>query len=159
MADKLKFTTVTLISFSRKASGGKALFATAITDAIAKAMGWTDIPECATSASLEGELSATEVELVPKDTALARHAMTLDTSKVGKFELVRKEIEGKKNKGHRQELQFSVWFPDVRGARKLEEYMLTAGKSTMSISYEKQAQQDNLPGTEPADDKQGKIVN
>lgn len=152
--EKLTFPTVTLLSFSRKPTGGKAVFSGSVTTAVARAMEWTDIPECATSAALDGELSATQVELVPKDEALRRHAIILDTSKVAKFELVRREIEGKKGKGHRQELQFSVWFPDVKGARKLEEYMLTCGKSTLSVSYQKQAQQADLPGAAVKEDLQ-----
>jgi threonyl-tRNA synthetase len=99
-----------------------------------------------------------ERKLLPKEEALKRHAIALDTNKVAKFELVRREIEGKKGKGHRQELQFTVWFQDIKGARKLEEYLLTCGKSTLSISYTKQPQQADLPGVEANPNEQGELA-
>ena len=152
MPDKLTFPTVTLLSFTRKPTRGTAKLSGSVTAAISKAMGWTDIPECATSTSLEGELDVSLAMLTPKDKALERHAVDLDCSKVSKFQLVRRELEGKKGKGYRQELHFVVWFSDPNGARKLEQYMLAAGKSTLVISYTKQAVQADLPGTSLKDE-------
>ena len=84
--------------------------------------------------------------------------MQIKTQKIGKFETVRLEIEGTKSgKGHRTELRLTVWYTDAKGARLLEEYIQTAGKSSLSVSYEKQAQQADLPGVEKDDDAQGSL--
>jgi hypothetical protein len=50
---------------------------------------------------------------------------------------VRLEVKGKRGVGHRTELRFNVTTGDLKGARKLEEYFLVAGKSQLKISYEK----------------------
>ena len=158
MSEKLTITSVTLLTFKRDLKGGGADFSSSITQAVRKIMGWTEIPECYSGGSLDGDLAATVITLTPNDEALKRHAIDLDTTKVHKFEVVRLELEGKKGKGFRFELRFHVKFSDVKGCRKLEEYMLTAGKSTMVVSYEKQAVQADLPGTEVAADAQGDLV-
>ena len=107
------------------------------------------MPECLTGASLDGELAATVIVLTPKDESLKRHEMQLDVSKVNGFKTIRLELEGKRGVGHRTELRFLAHFSDVKGAAKLEAYMMTAAKSRVIISYTKQAQQSSLPGTEP----------
>ncbi len=157
MSEKLTFTGVELLGFSRDSEGGKAKFSSSLTSAVIKKMGWGEIPEFVTGTSLEGELAAISVELVPKEQELQRHQIQLDTRQVSKFLTVRLELEEKKGKGHRTELRFTVTFQDPKGARKLEEYMLTCRKSTLIVSYEKQAQQADLPGVELKDDGQQEI--
>ena len=152
MADRLTFPMAELLSFKRTPDGGTAQFSSSITKAVASAMEWADIPECFTGGDLEGELAASTVELTPKDESLKRFAISLDTKLVYKFETVRRELEGKQGKGHRTELRFKVDFTDIKGARKLEEFMLTAGKCSVTVSYQKQARQGDLPGTEPRGD-------
>lgn len=156
MPDKLTFPTVQLLGYSRKSTGGVAQFSSSITAQIEKAMQWNDIPECATGASLEGELASSLVMLTPKDKELEKHSVDLDCTKVCSFELVRLELEGKKGKGYRQELRFKVHFNDVKGGRKLEEYLLTCGKGQLVVSYTKQPVQETIPGTED-EDKQEKL--
>src|ERR1700748_2294809 len=129
MADKITFTSVQLLSIARKKEGGRAVFCASLSGPVMKAMEWTEIPECLTGTSLEGVLAAPQIELVPNEEALKRHALTLDSQKIAKFETVRLELENKKGKGYRTELRFTVWFQDPKGARKLEEYLLTCGKS------------------------------
>lgn len=157
MSEKLTFTGVELLGFSRDSEGGKAKFSSSLTSSVIKKMGWGEIPEFVTGTSLEGELAAGSVELVPKEQELQRHQIQLDTRQVSKFNTVRLELEGKQCKGHRTELRFIVLFQDTKGARKLEEYMLTCKKSTLVVSYEKQAQQADLPGVELKDDGQQEI--
>lgn len=154
MADKITFSGVQLLGFSRDLHGGKATFSATFGSSVTTKMGWTEIPECLTGGSLEGELSATSLELVPKDAELKRHQIQLDITRVSKFLTVRLELEGKSGKGHRTELRFTAYFADPKGARKLEEYMLTCDKSTLVVSYEKQAQQADLPGVELKQDDQ-----
>lgn len=145
MADRITFTGAVLESFSRNGNGGKAKFSCGLNVKVMQSMGWVEIPECLTGASLEGELHATACELVPSEAQLKKHGIELTISEVSKFESVRLEIEGKKGKGHRTELRFVVAFPDIKGARKLEEYMLTIGegKSSLTVSYTKQ---ETIPG-------------
>ncbi len=142
MSEKLTFTGVELLGFSRDSEGGKAKFSSSLTSAIIKKMGWGEIPEFLTGGSLEGELAALSVELIPKEQELQRHHIQLETRQVSKFLTVRLELEGKSGKGHRTELRFTVLFQDTKGARKLEEYMLTCKKSTMVVNYEKCATMD-----------------
>lgn len=154
MAEKITFTAVQLRKFSRDSSGGKAEFSSSLTASIIKKMDWVEMPECLTGGKLEGELNAISLDLEPKDEALRRHKIQLDISAVNKFNTVRLELEDSRGKGHRTELRFKVKFTDVKGAGKLEAYMLTCGKSTLVVSYEKQAQQADLPGVELKDDGQ-----
>ena len=149
MPSKLVFPTVELESFGRDREGGTAKFKSTLSGDVMSAMGWVEMPECATGADLEGELAVRTFELTPKDEGLKRHRTEIEVHKVGKFKTVRLELEGKKGKGHRTELRFTVWFADTTGARKLEEYILTAGKSKLVLSYEPAAKQDELPGIDP----------
>lgn len=158
MADKISFLSAQLISFSRKITGGEAKFSASLSTPVQKALGWTDIPAFLTSCKPEGEIAgATTMEIMPKDAELRKFGRDLQISKVHGFELLRLEIEGKRDKGHRIELRFSVSFQDQKGARILEEYLMTAGeaKSTVTVSYVKQGSLTMVDMTaEPAEDAQ-----
>jgi len=146
MPQKLTFTSVQLDKFSRNREGCTAKFSASLNSDVIGKMGWTEIPECLTSSDLEGEIACTSLELVPSDKEMTKHAMSLDLAKVKKFQTQRLELEGKRGKGHRTELWFSVESADPQAARKLELYLLVAGKSKMVVSYEPVAKQDVLPG-------------
>lgn len=154
MAEKIVFGGAQLLSFTRKASGGKATFSSSLNSAVINKMGWAEVPEAITGASLEGDLAASSLVLTPKDKELARHETQIEISRVAKFETVRLELEGKSGKGHRTELRFTAYFADPVACKKLEAYLLTCGKSTVTVSYEKQPQQADLPGVEVAPDPQ-----
>ena len=98
MAEKLTFTGVQLLGFSRDAKGGKATFSAGLNGQVQRQMGWGEIPEFLTGGDLEGELAATSIILVPKDAELKRHETQIDVSKVAKFLSIRLELEGKKGK-------------------------------------------------------------
>ncbi len=148
MAEKLTFTSVELDKFGRSKTGVVAKFTSSLNSQVIGKMGWSEIPECMTGADLEGEIVCISLELIPDEGLLKKHAIQLELAQITSFKTVRLELEGKKGKGHRTELRFAVTSMDVKGARKLEEYMLTAGKSKLVVSYEKQAKQEDLPGTE-----------
>jgi hypothetical protein len=152
LSEKINLTTVQLLAFGRTNKGGWAKFSSGINSRLIEAMEWAEIPECTTSAKMAGELDATVVCLTPKDEAMKRHTFDLDCNRVSDFEIVRRELEGKKQKGFRQELHFKVRFADPTGCKKLEPYYLTVGKSSMLISYTRQPKQEDLPGTEPMKD-------
>lgn len=144
MAEKIIFTGVQLLSFGRKPEGGTAKFSAAFSEKVSEAMGWEDIPECLTGGKLEGELRATSATLAPNEKELQKHEMDLDISHVGSFETVRLKLERSKGKGHRTELRFSVSFSDPNGARKLEQYITSCGKSRLTVAYTKQAEQEEM---------------
>jgi hypothetical protein len=160
MADRLTLQTVQLKSFGRDDKCGTATFSAGISAKLLDAMEWAEIPECASSASMAGELAASLVQLTPKDKALERHAIDLDTTLVYGFTVVRRELEGQRAKGFRQELHFKVDFSDPQGCKKLEAYKLSCAKSSMVISYTKQPKQEDLPGTEleAGDDRQATLT-
>lgn len=145
MAETITFTNAQLLSFSRKPEGGTARFSASLTDKVSSAMGWADIPECLTGAKLDGELTASTATLAPNEKELRKHQTELEISRVGHFETIRLELERSKGKGHRTELRFSVIFSDANGARKLEQYITSCGKSRVTVSYTKAAEQEELP--------------
>ncbi len=149
MPDKISFTSARLLSFSRKPAGGVAKFAASWNQKVADAMNWSEVPECMTGATLEGDLSGETCELTPSQGELRKHAIELKINRVHSFQTVRLELEGKKGKGHRTELRFDVAFTDTSGARKLENYIQTLGdegKGTLSVSY---VVQEALPLQDP----------
>jgi hypothetical protein len=116
-------------------------------------MEWNqDIPECLTKANPEGELVASAVELIPDQKDMAKQAVSLGVCKVNGFEIVRRELESSRGKGHRLELRFNLGFQDTDGCRRLEQYMLTIGESKgkLNVSYQKKAQQESLISDEQA---------
>lgn len=147
MPDKISFLSATLLNFTRKPDGGNAQFSCSLSRPMCNAMGWAaDIPEFVSGGKLDGDLAAHTLYLMPKDKELARHATELEISRVHKFRSVRLELENSRGQGHRTEIRFTVNFADVKGARKLEEYILTCGKSTATVKYTRQAVQEPLEG-------------
>jgi hypothetical protein len=158
MSDTVRFTGVILQSFTRKpASGGTATFRSNYpTEATCKAMGWGGMASGQTSAKLEGRLAATHAHLQPKDGELGKWEVEFDATAVDGFEGVRFEIEGKRGKGHRLELNFKVHFADKTACAALESYMVTMGegKGTLTVSYVQQTAMD----LEGEDDKQERLI-
>lgn len=154
MAQTIKFNKVVLDSFTRKGKIGTASFTAQLTDSIIEAMNWEPCPESFTGGDPEGELSAKQADLVPSEKALSMHRCVLSIQTVYKFEIVRRELEGKRGKGHRFDLKFKMDFDDLKGCKKLEQYMLTlaGAEGSLTVQYEKQAEL-NLE-----DDKQGKLA-
>lgn len=160
---QLNFTKVLLLSFTRKATMGTAKFSAALSKPVVNAMRWGDVPDWQKSSTPAGKLIASQIELEPKDPARSKHSVILEAKLVEGFEIVRTEAKGKaakKSKAFKTELTFNVHFSDATGARKLEEYMqpvFNAGDSSMIVTYEKEPEQEELPGTSEADTKQGEL--
>jgi len=145
MPDKVTFLSAQLLSFTRKPNSGKAQFSCSLSRPMCNAMDWAaDIPEFVAGGKLDGDLAAHTLYLVPKDKQLAKHAVELEISRVHKFKSIRLELENSRGQGHRTEIRFQVDFSDVEGASKLEQYMLTCGKSTATVTYTRQAVQQPL---------------
>ena len=147
------FTNVTLKAFGRNEKGGHADWIAPLTKAVMNLMGWQQIPECYKGGKLDCDLAARQIELTPNEEALVRHALTLDTQRMHSFVVVRREIEGTRGKGHQLDLCFKIDFADPVGARKLEEYMLVAGKSKLRVDYEPAAVQDKFAGMDDSTDE------
>lgn len=148
MPDKITFTSAVLESFSRSSKGGHAQFTASWNQNVAKALGWTELPDCLSGANLDGDLAASSMELRPSDKQLSKHGIELDITRVHKFEAVRLELEGKRGKGHRIEIRFKVAFAAPGTCEQLETYLLTIGegKGSLTVSY---VRQEALPGMNP----------
>ena len=148
MSDKITFTGCVLKNFSRNHNGGRANFSANYSAPIGKQMGWAGFPAGATSVALEGSLAASVAELQPTAGELAKWKIEFNATSVKGFEAVRYEMEGKKGKGYRYELHFTVEFMDMTAARYLEEFITHVGdhKSELRVSYTKQAEQTSLVG-------------
>jgi len=152
------FTSAVLKSFSRGDSSGSAKFSASYTNAIKEAMEWGEVVDYQKSSKLEGELTGRKMTIKPSDGPLEKFTIEIDITTVYGFELVKYEVEGKRGKGHRWELHFTVDFNDPTGCRYLEEFKIHCGKgkSSVTISHEPQPKQGTLTET-PEDDKQGKL--
>lgn len=157
MADKITFTEAVLRHFGRSSNIGSATFSASLTDKVLKALEIGDIPEFLSGATLDKDLHATTFELTPSERELAKHGFELEISRANKFSVVRLELDGKRGKGHRQELRFTVTFADKNGCRKLEQYMtiIGEGKGRLSISYTKQ---EVLPEVEATEDQRQAVL-
>lgn len=147
MAEKITFSGARLLQFSRSGKkGGTARFRGIVNAHVLGKMDWPEPDERVSSSRPEGDLQARIIEVIPKDKELRKFEFTLDCQRVHGFEIVRRELEGKKGKGFRHELQFDVTFGDQLGCAKLEHFMLNAGlaKCGVIVSYEPKAQQEEI---------------
>ena len=158
MSLKLTFSKVAILSFSRKPESGTVKISCAPSKPVIKRMGWADFPEAFKSGQPEGKLAATICEFTPSDSTQSKFAFELITLAVRDFEFVRIQIKkGKsanKAPSYRTELHCSVDFNDQTGAFKLEKYMSTVAESSMTVTYDPEAVQEDLP---LSDDKQGEL--
>ncbi len=146
---KLSFSKVIILSVLRKPQIGTLKISCTPTKAVQKAMGWGDAPDWQKSSSPTGKLVTSIVEFTPNHPDLAKQAFELQgAGAVRDFEFVRTQIKkGKsaaKAPSYKTELLCAVDFSDANGARKLEAYMQAVGESTMKVTYEKAAEQEEL---------------
>ncbi len=141
----VKFTNVRLVNFTRDSGGGKANFKASLTKDVMKALQWPEGVGDVAKTSPGGELHCSVIELIPKDQG---KAITLDSTKISNFTTLQKETEGTRQKSKSTELHFTVFWNDTTGAKKLEAYILTTGKSDLKTSYTLPPVQQDLPGTE-----------
>jgi hypothetical protein len=151
LAERLTFIGVEIFGFSRtKKKGTVVHLGCELSGPVMEKMGWADAPACYKGGSLEGDIAAVSAEILPSDRTLSRHAIELDASRLKSFTIVRLEQEGKRGAGKRTELRFELISGDLKGARKVEEYIMVAGKSQLKISYEKPVtpEQEALEGAD-----------
>lgn len=148
MPQSVTFTGATVIGFGRKASGATATIEFPLTTKVIKAMGWDDLADFESKSNLDGDLSAVSAEFTPSDASLKRKTTTLDLQRVHKFVATKQEQEGSRGKGKRWLVQASLVIRDELACTKLEPYFLSVPKGDIRVSYEKQAVQADIPGTE-----------
>lgn len=139
MPDKVQFSSARLDKFSRIKKEGSSTWVCPWNAKAAEAMKWpAEIHPSETGSNLEGVLHAESFEVKPSKAELAKHAFTLSGATASGFETARREtVDGKKGKGHRTELWFTVKFSDPNGMRKLEQWWNSVGaeKGSVTISY------------------------
>lgn len=153
MSLKLTFSKVAILSFSRKSESGTVKVSCAPSKPVLKRMNWEDFPTWQKSGQPEGKLAASVVEFTPSDSTQSKFAFELaGAGAVRDFEFVRTQIKkGKsanKSVAYKTELHCSVDFTDAQGARKIEQYMTSVRESSMQVTYEPEAQQEDLPLTD-----------
>jgi hypothetical protein len=158
MSLKLTFSKVSILSVSRKPESGTVKLSCAPSKQVLKRMGWADFPEAYKTGQPEGKLAATICEFTPSDSTQSKFAFELITLAVRDFEFVRTQIKkGKsanKAPSYRLELHCAVDFNDQAGAGKVEKYMSTVMESSMTVTYDPEAVQEDLP---LSDDSQAEL--
>ena len=160
MSNKITFQNAVLLKFSRSTKGTEADFRDDFTTRVITAMDWSDMPDCVSGSSLEGELDQAICTLTAKDVELSKMGFELDRAKVHAFNVVKREIEGKRDKGTRLELRFRLLTLDDNACQKLEAWFTSAegAKGKLEVSYTPQAKQEHLPGTDAADSDQAELL-
>jgi hypothetical protein len=147
MANQVKFVKAALLEFGRNRKGGVASFECSFTEHVCKAMEWSpDVPDCLKSAKPEGELQAESVELTPEQKEMAKHSLVFSVARIDDFEIVRRELDSARGKGHQLKLRYKIHFQEPDGCARLELYQQTIGegKGTMKVSYQRVAKQEDL---------------
>lgn len=133
---KTTFTGLTLKSFNRKSDGLTASFSANLSEKVIRSMGWTQLADHEKSVDLDGALAAQTATLNGNGT-LSTFEVSIEAQSVSGFVGVRREIEGKKKKGFRHELHFTLKSADKTGARDLEKFIqsIPEGKGTMIVMH------------------------
>lgn len=115
--------------------------------------GWQIPGDKTTLQGLEGKLTDGHFILSSRD-KLVQAEVDLPFKSVTNFQLLRLELEGRKGKGFRRELRFTVAFEEIDGCAKLEAFMMkaTGSAGSLKVTYLREAVQMEL--AEPAEEKQ-----
>ncbi len=162
MSKTVQFSKAVIPSFTRSTTGGTAKVVASFTKPPCEAMEWGEPSDWGKSCNLVGELKSSIVDLEPYDSDLAKFRFELRPAPaVYGFSLLRVQVKkGKtanKNPTFRTELHFSIDFTDPKGAEFLERYILSVGESRITVTYEPEAKQGELPGVEAKEPAQGKL--
>ena len=163
MANTITFAGAVLRSISRDKSSCILQFSAEMTAAVAKALDWGDeLPDAAVGCKMEGRLVGGSFVLTPTQGRQASlpgtqaHEMQMNISSVGSFQVVRREIEQSRGKGHRRELRFRLDSGDPDAAMKAEEWITSIGdtKATLKVTYASKATTEE-PGEEEQEEANG----
>jgi|HubBroStandDraft_6_1064221.scaffolds.fasta_scaffold246976_2 hypothetical protein len=148
MPQNVTLASCVLIEFGRSQKGAYAKLQCSLTKSLIKSLAWGDFADYEKKVTLKGDLAATSLELTPSDEALKRHRVQVKIQRVNNFVATQQEIEGSRGKGTRWLVTCDVEISDENGCRLLESYMHAVPKAEAKISYEKQPEQADIPGTE-----------
>lgn len=152
MPQKVQFAKVSILGFSRKLESGTLKLSCLGFKSAQKSLEWPDLADGFQSGTVCEKLAASLVELMPAKTLDSKaHSIELKVSAVRDFEFLRVQVkkgkQANKQPQFRLELHFSVDFTDQTGAMKLEAGMQSADDWACRITYEKQAEQEEIPLT------------
>jgi hypothetical protein len=155
---KLTFSKVVVQSFTRKPASGTVKISCAPSKAVAKAMGWGEVPDWQKSSAPAGKLDASIVEFVPSKSEVGKFAFEFKGSAtVRDFQFIRVQVKKGKTAAKaptfRTELHCAIDFTDANGGKHLEAYMQSVDESSIRVTYEKEPEQDELPGVETTDEQ------
>jgi hypothetical protein len=157
---KTKFTGLTLKGYHRISEGTTASMSSNLTADLIRSMGWTELLSHQKSVELDGSLAAKTITLNGAGT-LSSFEVSIEAQSVGNFEGVRREIEGKKQKGFRHELHFKVKSADRTAGRDLEKFItsIPEGKGTMIVMHSPTPpKQEELDGIKADPDVQAELL-
>ena len=161
MANTITFAGAVLRSISRDKNSCTLQFSAEMTAAVAKALDWgEELPDAAVGCKMEGRLAGGSFVLTPKEGKQASlpgtqaHEMQANVSTVGSFQVVRRELEQSRGKGHRRELRFKVESGELDIAMKAEEWITSIGdgKATLKLAYASKATTEEPAEEEETDD-------
>ena len=146
---KLNFTKVRIEKLTRTASEGQAQCEGVLSKTVCKTMGWGEPQDWQKTANLIGALRATLIEFTPADSTQQKQAFDLEATSVGDFKLDRVEVKkgngAKRSKSFKTVLKFKVGFTQGDGAARLEHFMQTVPEAVLTVHYEKEPEQEELP--------------
>ena len=122
------------------------------TDVVRDHMGWEDVPETVSRATLSGTLNALRMTLTPAQKELKQHELAIDITEAADFVLVRQEDEEGEPKG--SELRFMVRTTQAGAGAMIENYIERIGRGAgqLVIAHEKQEGLDFTGGDDASDD-------
>ena len=123
----------------------RAHFTSELTEPVAEAMGWDDIPECIDGAKLSGFIGAKKLNFEPNDKELREWRIELECSELTDFAVFR--IEKKKTGAVRTELRFVARSNQEGAEGLLATWMRTIGAAgaVLKVSYDSASKQEELP--------------
>ena len=152
---RVTFPVVTLEELGRNKNGGWARFVATLPakanpfGPLGDVMEWTAPGAKEKSVNLDGSLDVMNIQLRPKNPDLAKNnEVDMVATKALGFQIVRREVKGKKNKGYRFDLRFEVMFNAVDGCAFLEQYFIRVSPepaSILEVSYTEPAEQIEIP--------------
>ena len=146
---KLNFPKVRVEKITRSASEGHAHCVGVLNKTVCKVMAWGDPQDWQKTANLIGKLAAKLVEFTPADSTLSKQAFDLDATSVDSFQLDRIEVKkgpgAKRAKSFKTVLKFKIAFTQGDGAARLESFMQSCPEAVLTVHYEKEPEQEELP--------------
>ncbi len=119
------------------------------TDTVRDHMGWQDVPDTVSKATLSGVLNGQNLILTPNGKELKRHELQIGITEVDDFTLVRVKDDEGEPKG--TELRFRARTTQPGAAALIEGYIERIGRGVGLLKIEHEKQGNLFSGDDPAD--------